>query len=348
MNTLLSSRSAVPRPRACTFAENDWPVLSRYWYPVAIAENVTDRPVGVTLLDEKIVLYRVADRVVAARDLCIHRGTPLSVGRIEKDELVCAYHGYRYDVCGRCTRVPAHPSLPIPAKLALTLYPCREAYGLLWVSLDETTSEKIPEFPEFGRPGYQIITLQPPTWNAAAGRQVESFCDVAHFAWLHTATFARAEDFVVPNYDVTPTETGVHVDYKELVTHPHAPVGDSSWPKVKRTRLYDIDLPFTARLTVEHSDGRREIYWDSASPASARKSIIFNLIGRNFDHDKPPQDVANRQHAVLEEDRFIVERQCPEDLPIDLQEEVHVRADKTSIAYRQQLRLIGLGSDYTS
>ncbi len=47
---------------------------------------------------------------------------------------------------------------------------------------------------------------------------------------------------------------------------------------------------------------------------------------------------------IFDEDRDIVQSQYPEDLPIDLQEEVHIRADKTSIAYRQELGRLGLAA----
>lgn len=41
-----------------------------------------------------------------------------------------------------------------------------------------------------------------------------------------------------------------------------------------------------------------------------------------------------------------MERQNPEDLPIDLTEEVHVRADLTSVLYRRQIGALGLGRTF--
>jgi hypothetical protein len=51
---------------------------------------------------------------------------------------------------------------------------------------------------------------------------------------------------------------------------------------------------------------------------------------------------------VFEEDKQIVEQQYPEDLPLDLHEEVHIRADHSSIAYRQKLPALGLGRTFTA
>jgi hypothetical protein len=51
---------------------------------------------------------------------------------------------------------------------------------------------------------------------------------------------------------------------------------------------------------------------------------------------------------IFNEDRVIVESQRPEDLPLDMQMEAHIAADRTSIAYRKLLKEMGLGSLYVS
>jgi phenylpropionate dioxygenase-like ring-hydroxylating dioxygenase large terminal subunit len=81
---------------------------------------------SVRLLDERIVLYRTSGgNITAARDLCLHRGAPLSMGSVEGDVIRCKYHGFCYDAAGKCTLIPAHPGAAIPPKLALTTYPAR-------------------------------------------------------------------------------------------------------------------------------------------------------------------------------------------------------------------------------
>ena len=96
--------------------------LRDYWHPVAFSSEVTDRPAPVTLLDERVVLYRTASgRAVAHKDLCIHRGTPLSLGWVEEETLVCAYHGWSYAPEGKCIRIPlVDPARKIPPKARLT------------------------------------------------------------------------------------------------------------------------------------------------------------------------------------------------------------------------------------
>jgi vanillate O-demethylase monooxygenase subunit len=113
-------------------------------------------------------------------------------------------------------------------------------------------------------------------------------------------------------------------------------------------RVFDVYLPFSARLTVHMPDGARLVILDSASPVSARHTRLFPPLLRNYDTDQPVQDFIDYNNRIFNEDTEIVQAQCPEDLPLNLLDEVHIRADKTSIAYRQELGRLGLGRDYTS
>ncbi len=165
----MATEAALEIPRNCTFSVTDWDILSSFWHPVAYSDDVSDDPVAVVLLDEELVLYRTSAGVSAARDLCMHRGTPLSIGRLDGDEIVCAYHGYRYDAGGRCTCVPAHPGRSIPGKLQLKNYHCKERYGLIWVCLRPEPRGEISPFPECADPNCQIINIPPMDWKASSG-----------------------------------------------------------------------------------------------------------------------------------------------------------------------------------
>ena len=66
------------------------------------------------------------------------------------------------------------------------------------------------------------------------------------------------------------------------------------------------------------------------------------IIGMNYGHDVPLEQLQEFQDRIVAQDKPIVESQRPELLPLDLAEELHLRSDRTAIAYRKWLRELGL------
>ena len=108
--------------RPAAFA--DTRALRACWHPVAFAAALTDRPMHADLLGEPLVLWRgPGGRPQALSDLCVHRGTALSLGWVDGPELVCAYHGWRYGADGRCVAIPQLEDpgrVPAKARVAAT------------------------------------------------------------------------------------------------------------------------------------------------------------------------------------------------------------------------------------
>jgi vanillate O-demethylase monooxygenase subunit len=334
-------------PRNCTFTESDWVALSRCWYPVAFSRDVQSAPVAARLLDERLALYRLSDgQVSAARDLCVHRGAPISLGSIHNDEIICKYHGLRYNKHGVCTLIPAQPGSN-SSRLALHMYACQERYGLVWVRLSEDGPASLPEFDEWDDPNFLQVLPNSVELAAAAGRQVEGFLDVSHFAFIHQATFGESDNTFVPPYPVEITPTGFRADYISTVSNYPVHLKHLNQPGFLWRRLFEVFLPFTARLTVFFPNGKLCIL-NCASPVSARKTKVFCPICRDFDKDAPLQATLDFNHQVFAEDKAIVETQYPEDLPLDLTAEAHITADKSSITYRKLLGNMGLGRSYTA
>ena len=335
-------------PRGCTFAKSDWDVLSQFWYPIAFSHHVKDQPISATLLDQRLVIWRTTAGLSVANDICLHRGVPLSMGRVQSDQLVCKYHGFHYSSEGRCVLIPSQPDASIPPKLCLKTYPVKEAYGLIWTSLTGGELHSLPDFFEWEDADYQQILPNAVDLNAAAGRQMEGFLDVAHFAWVHTETFGDSNNPIVPRYDVKPTTNGVHAEYLSTVSNFPKGLQDLAPADFQWLRVFDVYFPFTARLTVHFPDDGRLCILNAASPISARKTRVFCPICRNFDREMPLEPVYEFNYQVFAEDKEVVEAQYPEDLPLELLAEVHIRADRTSIAYRKGLSALGLGSVYTA
>jgi phenylpropionate dioxygenase-like ring-hydroxylating dioxygenase large terminal subunit len=329
-------------PRECTFAQDDWTILAQHWFPIARVADIQTLPLPVTLLDLDLVVYRTSAGFRVARDLCPHRGVPLSMGCMEQDELVCAYHGLRFAPDGTCTKIPAQPELKPTSKFTLTTFPSIERYSLVWTCLLPRGEANVPHMPSWDDSAYQRIL--PPLVDIAgsAGRQVEGFVDVAHFAFVHRESFGDRTHPEVPAYKTEFTSTGLRAEYWSNVSNYPKGLQHLAPPDFRWLRVFDISPPFNAQLTVHFPNEGRLHILNAACPASARKTRLFVPITRNFDTSGAVEDVYAFNAQIFAEDQAIVERQRPEELPLDTQSEAHFAADRTSVGYRRLLKEMGL------
>ena len=115
-----------------------------------------------TILERPIVLYRgESGKIVALDDRCCHRAAPLSMGRVEGDDIRCMYHGMKFDPAGKCIQIPGQDM--IPAKLGVRSYPVVERYDLIWIwtgDAEKADPDLIVDYPPLadpkwrGLPGY--------------------------------------------------------------------------------------------------------------------------------------------------------------------------------------------------
>jgi vanillate O-demethylase monooxygenase subunit len=339
-------------PRNCTFEPHDWAILARHWYPVALARELGTRPISAKLLDQPLVLYRVGVETVVAADICPHRGVPLSMGTQTDLGVVCAYHGLRFGAGGRCTHVPASPDRAIPERMRVETFPCVERYGLIWTCLCPERSipgpGDIAPMPHWEDAGFQQIVCPWIDIFGFAGRQMEGFLDVAHFAFVHTETFGDANNAEVPLYKPVRTDTGFEAEYWSSVGNYPIGVQGRGVPGFRWLRHFRCHLPFTATLTVHFPGEGRLVIMNAASPMSAKVTRLFAPIARNFDTDLPIEDVYAFNRRVFEEDKAIVEAQMPECLPLEPTMEAHIPADMSSLSYRRGLRDMGLSRFFTA
>jgi phenylpropionate dioxygenase-like ring-hydroxylating dioxygenase large terminal subunit len=66
------------------------------------------------------------------------------------------------------------------------------------------------------------------------------------------------------------------------------------------------------------------------------------MMSTNYDTGASEEEFMKFQDVITAQDIPVVESQRPELLPLDLQAELHLRSDRTAIAYRQWLRKLGL------
>ena len=127
--------------QAKTTDVNQDPVLVNDWHVVARSRDLPEGKIlKVRVLGEDLIVWRHQDQVMAWKDLCIHRGSRLSLGWIEDGQVVCPYHGWHYNSSGACTLMPAQPNMTPPAKARAFVHRAKEQYDWIWVSLGEQST----------------------------------------------------------------------------------------------------------------------------------------------------------------------------------------------------------------
>lgn len=171
--------------------------LREAWY-YAVPSRLLRR--GMTLpkvmLGEPILIGRDATGTLfAVRDLCPHRGMPLSAGRFDGHQVECRYHGWRFDTSGRCTLIPSLvPGQAFaPGRIRTRPYPICEVQGNIWVFFgeDPAAAPEIPLLEGLGnaRPPDLVERL---AFSAAIDHAVIGLMDPAHGPFVHRAWWWRS------------------------------------------------------------------------------------------------------------------------------------------------------------
>src|SRR5919201_4903190 len=112
-------------------------LMRQYWVPALLSSELPSpdcNPVRVLLLGEKLIAFRDSTGQVGLLDhTCPHRGASLFFGRNEACGLRCVYHGWKFDVSGRCVDMPNEPpESTFKDKVRAKAYPCQERGGVVW------------------------------------------------------------------------------------------------------------------------------------------------------------------------------------------------------------------------
>ena len=165
------------------------------WYVAAWSHEVPpDQPRGVRVTGEPIALYRRRDgTVVALEDRCPHRHAPLSLGRIEGDDLRCMYHGLRFRCDGVCVEVPG--STRVPPRLAARSFPVVERSSWIWVWPGDPAKADPALVPEaFGLDNPEWV-MRASAMDYEADYQLlnDNLCDLSHLDFVHETHAGRID-----------------------------------------------------------------------------------------------------------------------------------------------------------
>ncbi len=163
-------------------------LLRRYWTPACLTAEIPEpggAPLRVRLLGENLVAFRDSrGRVGLVQENCPHRGASLYFARNEDAAIRCVYHGWAFDVDGKCVDMPSEPA-PFCEKVRMRAYPVHESGGIVWAYLGPR--ETMTPFRDFGTDGTGasefIAAKQHSTCNWV--QAMEGNLDTAHISHLH-------------------------------------------------------------------------------------------------------------------------------------------------------------------
>jgi len=231
------------------------------WYLVAFADEVERGTVHrVHYFGQDIVLYRGESGAVRATEpYCPHQGAHLAYGgKVNGEDLVCPFHGWRWGPDGTNVHIPYAPRDP---EARLRTWLTHEVDGMVFVWYHHADAEPDWEprpVPEFSHPDY------PPTWRSEPVEVkvhlqdvLENGVDAAHFVSVHRAYGMPTVNILVndgPNF-----------------------VADMPDQKLRSERG-----PFNARVSSE--------YWglgiDIARMRSDFLSIVYQMLQTPIDEER--------------------------------------------------------------
>jgi len=172
-------------------------LMRQYWLPAAASYELVagGAPIRLLLLGEKLIGFRDPSGKLGVMDhRCPHRCASLFYGRNEVGGIRCAYHGWKFDVDGRCLEMPnVPPEYDYRDKIKATSYQVAERNGLIWVYMGPRAQPPaLPALEPALLPQQELMTFfcqRECNWLQG----LEGDIDTSHFGFLHAGSI-NADD----------------------------------------------------------------------------------------------------------------------------------------------------------
>ena len=159
------------------------------WYFVARRQTITKRKlIRKSWLGQQVVAWCDEEgRICVAEAECPHLGAdlgPEAGGRVRNGTLVCPFHGFEYDVTGRCV---ATPFAPAPRAARLKVFETRNVLdlGFAWWGNDGRPPQwRLPEEPPDGT-DWGEMEFWTVRFPGHPQETTENAVDLAHLRYVH-------------------------------------------------------------------------------------------------------------------------------------------------------------------
>jgi vanillate O-demethylase monooxygenase subunit len=181
------------------------------WYAVCWDLDVSRSLLHRRVAGRSLVLYRKADKTVAAlEDACWHRLAPLSRGKLVGDDVQCPYHGLRYDSDGRCTFMPAQPTINPSA--SVRAYPVVERHRFVWIWPGDPALSDPALIPDMHWNDDAAWAADGSVIDAAVDYRlvIDNLMDLTHEEFIHPSSIGN-DALSTAELEVTHTDTSITV-----------------------------------------------------------------------------------------------------------------------------------------
>lgn len=286
---------------------------------------------AITIINEPLVLYRKQDgNLTALSDQCCHRLAPLSLGRLEGEDLRCMYHGLKFNPEGRCIDIPGQGQ--IGAQFRIRTYPVVEKHSWVWVWMGDPVradESLIPPAVGLDNPEY---TLKAGYIDYEANYLLinDNLTDLSHIAYSHEKTFGAYSDAAarIPP-KVKPIDRGIRIHRWNPDQPARDYVSDPGVTTLDQYMVYDYLVPgiFLMFSALYHGGtaARCEQGQPDTDPVHASftsqavtpmtddtSRYFFSWGPRTVEHERDPRIIEGMwrlAQKAFEEDRQVIQAQ---------------------------------------
>ena len=295
------------------------------WYAVAWDFEIKHALFARTVCDQKLVLYRTQrGQVVALEDACWHRLLPLSMGRLDGDELVCGYHGLVFNPQGRCVHMPSQATINPSA--CVRAYPVVECHRFVWVWPGDPARADPRLVPD-------LHWNHDPAW-AGDGRTIHARCnyrlvldnlmDLTHETFVHGSSIGNRAVAEAPFQTTHGDRTATVARWMTDIDPPPFWAKQLGKPgRVDRWQIIRFEAPATIAIDVgvaptgtgapqgDRSQGVNGYVLNTVTPESERTCHYFWAFVRNYRlHDQSlTTELREGVRGIFGEDERVLEAQ---------------------------------------
>ena len=251
------------------------PPFPEGWYFVATRREVlAGKLIQKTWMGENIVAWCDGiGRICVAEAFCPHLGSdlgPATGGRICEGRLVCPFHGFEYDVSGKCVATPfADP----PKSARLRVFETREILGLIfaWWGIGGRESQwDLPEEPSV-ESGWSDLLIHTLRFPGHPQEVTENAVDLAHLRYVH------GYDRVTSSAPLSISGPCLETGFDFLSSRRVAKVANLTFDTSTRTQVFGLGYSYVE--IRERNFGLDLRLWVLATPVDGTK-IDLSLVSQ--------------------------------------------------------------------